>query len=181
MKRYLITLISILALTGIIGTTLASPSNNGEKFVSGHSVTSSAKVLNANEAKEVFGNTELQLPSKLPTNFYQESIIYNEPTTILNENVRAKVDVEKFKEVTIRYRNTTDNTSWIDYTTKKMEIVIMDEDAKDILINGVHGQFKSIPEQGYIAYSWFKGGLSHFIIAKNTSNEKIIEFIESVK
>ncbi|KWX80692.1 hypothetical protein AMQ84_02710 [Paenibacillus riograndensis] len=180
MKRYFITLISILALTGIIGTALASPPKNEESF-SGNSITSSAKTVNINEAKEMLGSTELQLPTELPVNFYQDSIIYNEPTSVFSEKARSKVDIDELKEITIRYRDKTDNTSWIDYTTKKMEIEIMDEDAEDITINGVDGQFKNFPEQGYAAYNWFKDGVSHFIVAKNTPNEKVMKFIESIK
>lgn len=127
-KRYLVTLISILVLTTAFGTALASPDINANKenVKEGHAITTAAETVDLEKAKDLMDNIDLHLPTLLPDNFKQESVIYNEPPAIIRNSLH-NFDEDSVKEVTIRYRDQKDPTKWIDYTTKKMEIELVDK------------------------------------------------------
>lgn len=80
-KRYLITLISLLVLTTAFGTVLASPETTPDNnpVSGGHGIISSAETIDLKEAETLMDNIDLHLPSVLPDNFKQESVIYNTP------------------------------------------------------------------------------------------------------
>lgn len=182
-KRYLVTLISILVLTTAFGTALASPDINANKenVKEGHAITTAAETVDLEKAKDLMDNIDLHLPTLLPDNFKQESVIYNEPPAIIRNSLH-NFDEDFVKEVTIRYRDQKDPTKWIDYTTKKMEIELVDKNVQQIEINGVQGQYLESKEKGIRVYNWFSNGASHFVVAKYGIEEsQILNFINSIK
>ncbi|MEK3900720.1 hypothetical protein [Paenibacillus sp. FSL R7-0179] len=182
-KRYLITLISILVLTAVFGTALASPeiSDNKDFTASGQGVTTSAEIVDLQKANLLMDNIDLQFPTYLPDDFKQESVIYNEPPARIKDSLR-NFNADSVKEVTIRYRDQTDSTKWIDYTTKKIEIELVDENVQQIEINGVQGQYLQSEEKGIEIYNWFSNGASHFVVAKNgIENSQVLNFVNSIK
>ncbi|TYA12219.1 hypothetical protein FRY98_16030 [Paenibacillus faecis] len=182
-KRYSITLISVLLLTAVFGTALASPdiNTNQDTITEGQAITTAAEIVDLENAEILMDNIDLHLPTVLPDNFQQESVIYNEPPAIINNSLR-NLNEDSVKEVTIRYRDQSDATKWIDYTTKEMEIELIDENVQQIEINGVQGQFLESKEKGIKVYNWFSNGASHFVIAKDGIDEsQILSFINSIK
>ncbi|AIQ15680.1 hypothetical protein H70357_02440 [Paenibacillus sp. FSL H7-0357] len=182
-KRYLITLISLLVLTTAFGTVLASPETTPDNnpVSGGHGIISSAETIDLKEAETLMDNIDLHLPSVLPDNFKQESVIYNTPPEKISKSLR-NLNEDSVKEVTIRYRDQTEPSNWIDYTTKKMEIDLVDENVKQIEINGVLGQYLESKEKGIKVFNWHFKGASHFVIAKSGIDEsQLWDFVNSIK
>ncbi|GIO38394.1 hypothetical protein J41TS12_32550 [Paenibacillus antibioticophila] len=182
-KRYLITLITLLVLTTALGTALASPetTSGSNSDLGGRSISTAAEKIDLNEAEILMDHIDLHLPSVLPDNFEQESVIYSTPPEIINKALRT-LNEDSVKEVTIRYRDHTEPSNWIDYTTKKMEIDLVDKNVKSIEINGVTGQYLESEEKGIKVFNWHFDGASHFVIATSGIDQsQLWDFVNSIK
>ncbi|RED75745.1 hypothetical protein [Cohnella phaseoli] len=183
MKRFIISTIFLISVS-ISGIVFASSgdisTNNGVKHEvrSDNNIVTKPSTITVEKAKELLTNIEFQLPTYVPNNLIVESVIYNEPPSQFPNGVMPNIDLDK--EITIRYRDTSNEENWIDYTTKKRRIELADDGVKSIVLNGLEVQYLELTGKNIVAYNWFSKGASHMVIARgDISKDQLIKFVTS--
>ncbi|OUQ90011.1 hypothetical protein B5G50_02300 [Brevibacillus brevis] len=173
---------SVFALMTIIPSACAMFSGGQHTEVSDHHIVSKPEVIPLqNVSKHGFAaSLDADAPIDLPDGYKLSEAIYNEPPKKFGNGVAP--NVEKQKEIVLKYVNENNNDDWFEHTVKKGRISIGDEGVKPIEIQGVEGQILEMPDQKIIVLSWHKDGVSHYILSKgDLGKDDLIKVAESVR